>query len=223
MIEADYQDKFRKAYIDVVKFSKDASKAFNAAMDESTPVSSNFSDNPLSTQLKTVANIISAQSNLGMKRQIFFVELFGFDNHDYGLDKHGEMLEFLSTGLGEFNTALEEINKQDCVTTFTISEFGRTLTSNGDGTDHAWAGHSIVMGGPVNGGQVFGEYPDLSLNSDLDLGGGVIVPKISVDEYFAELGIWFGVPKSELTTIFPNLGNFYNWNNPSLPLGFLNV
>ncbi len=223
MVEADYQDKFRKAYIDVVKVAKESSLEFNEAMDQSIKVTNEFSDNSLSIQLRTVANIISAQENLGMKRQIFFVELFGFDNHDYALDVHGEMLESLSKGLSEFYTALEEINKQDCVTTFTISEFGRTLTSNGDGTDHAWSGHTIVMGGPVKGGQVFGDFPDLALDSDVDLGGGVLVPKVSVDEYFAELAIWFGVPKSELTSVFPNLGSFYDWNNQELPLGFLNL
>jgi len=223
MLDAAYLDKFQKAYVDVVKFSKDVTQEFNEALDLSSPVTTVFSDSDLSRALKTVANIIAARTNLGMKRQIFFIEASGWDHHDYVLEMHSNQLEMVSKAMEEFNAAMEELNISDCVTTFTMSEFGRTLTSNGDGSDHAWGGNVMAMGGPVNGGQIFGDFPNLEENSDIDIGGGVLVPSLSVDEYFAELALWFGVSKTELTTLFPNIGNFYNTASAELPIGFLNV
>ena len=117
---------------------------------------------------------------------------------------------------------MNELNLSDKVTTFTISDFARTLTSNGNGTDHAWGGNVLVMGGDVNGGQTFGQYPDLALDSSLEIGNGVLIPTISTDEYFAELAQWFGVSNSDLQNIFPNILNFYTpGNNP--PIGFMKV
>ena len=109
----------------------------------------------------------------------------------------------------------------DCVTTFTISEFGRTLTSNGNGTDHAWGGNVMAMGGAVNGGEMFGTFPSLELGNPLEIYGGVLLPTTSADLYFAELALWFGVPASELNTIFPNLGNFYDVSGGGNPLGLI--
>ncbi|HMU05792.1 MAG TPA: DUF1501 domain-containing protein, partial [Saprospiraceae bacterium] len=109
-----------------------------------------------------------------------------------------------------------------CVETFSMSEFARTLTSNGNGTDHAWGGNVFAMGGPVNGNRMFGQYPDLTLGSALDLYGGIMLPTTSNDLYFAELALWFGVSPSELPTLLPNLGNFYT-PGASAPLGFLNI
>ena len=159
-----------------------------------------------------------------MKRQIFFVDFGGWDHHDELLDNQFGMLNVLSTALGEFSAALDEISMSDCVTTFSVSEFGRTLTSNGNGTDHAWGGNMLVMGGAhLNGGQIFGDYPSLALNGPLELGGGVLLPTTSTDQYFAELAKWFGVGDSELSLVFPNLENFYDVNSIGLPLGFLNL
>jgi uncharacterized protein (DUF1501 family) len=109
------------------------------------------------------------------------------------------------------------------VTTFSISEFGRTLTSNGNGTDHAWGGNVMVMGGEqVKGKNIFGDYPSLSLNNDLMLWDGILIPTLSADQYFAELAKWFDVPSSDLLDIFPNLGNFYDVNSNEMPIGFIN-
>lgn len=223
MIDADYQDKFQKSYVDVVKFSRDASLEFSEALENSDKVTTVFSDTDLSTQLKTVANIISARKNLGMQRQIFFVESHSWDHHDYNLEMHASMLKELSSALGEFNAALNELNISDCVTSYTMSEFGRTLTSNGDGSDHAWGGNVMVMGGPVKGGRIFGEFPELEVDSDIDVGGGVLIPSVSVDEYFAELSLWFGIDKNDLHDMLPNLSNFYSSSSSSLPIGFLNI
>ena len=137
------------------------------------------------------------------------------------------MLEDIANGLNELRLGLERIDALDCVTTFTSSEFGRTLTFNGAGSDHAWGGNVMVMGGAVRGGRIFGEYPLLELAGELELSdnaqysNGIMIPTTSVDEYFAELALWFGVAPSELSTIFPNIGNFYNANSGSNPIGFL--
>jgi uncharacterized protein (DUF1501 family) len=168
-----------------------------------------------------IARTISVQQALGMKRQTFFVDLGGWDHHDELLQNQADLLPALTNAMREFNDALEELNMADCVTTFSASEFGRTLTSNGNGTDHAWGGNVMVMGGAVNGGNVFGTYPDLTLDSEVELGYGTLVPTTSTDVYFAELAKWFGVADSELAALFPNLENFHNLGS-DLPLGFIN-
>jgi uncharacterized protein (DUF1501 family) len=110
---------------------------------------------------------------------------------------------------------------QEDVVLFSASDFGRTLTSNGLGTDHAWAGNHFVLGGQVNGGRIYGSYPELASGSALDIGRGRILPTTSVDEYSSEIASWFGVPASELSTVFPNSGNFFDPLTNPYPLGFL--
>jgi len=112
----------------------------------------------------------------------------------------------------------------DQVTLFSISEFARTLTSNGNGTDHAWGSNVFALGGAVNGQRVYGDYPMLNLGNDnpLELGGGVLIPTTSADSYFAEIALWFGVPESDLHLIFPNIRNFYS-SGTGNPIGFLNI
>ena len=109
------------------------------------------------------------------------------------------------------------------VTTFSASEFGRTLTSNGNGSDHAWGGNAFVMGGSVVGKKMFGTYPSLELDNPLEVGGGSLIPTTSTDEYFAELALWYGVPSSSLIDIFPNIGSFYTPMGGTAPIGFLPV
>jgi uncharacterized protein (DUF1501 family) len=117
---------------------------------------------------------------------------------------------------------LEQLTLQDGVITFSASDFGRTLRSNGRGTDHAWGGNALVMGGPVQGGRVYGTFPDLTLESPDDTGyGGRMIPTTSVDSFFGEMLRWFGVPASGMSSVLPNIGNFYNVNSPSLPIGIL--
>jgi uncharacterized protein (DUF1501 family) len=121
-----------------------------------------------------------------------------------------------------FNDLMIELNTNDCVTTFSISDFGRTLTSNGNGTDHAWGGNAFMMGGAVNGKEIYGEYPTLALNSDISLYDGVLIPSTANDLYIAELALWFGVPQTDLPLVLPNLTNFYDINSGVQPLGFMN-
>ena len=124
--------------------------------------------------------------------------------------------------LTAFQKALEELGIADEVITFTCSDFGRTLRSNGRGTDHAWGGNSLIMGGPVQGGRIYGTFPDLTLDSNADVGyGGRLLPTTSVDQLFCEMLRWFGVSSSNMAAVLPNINNFYNPASPTLPLGFL--
>ena len=223
IIDANYADIYKKTYIDVIKTSRDANEQFSQALEGGTYLGDLFDDNEFASALHMVARTIAARESLGMKRQIFFVDFGGWDHHDELLNSQAAMLSVLSRGMNGLNSALERIGASDCVTTFTCSEFGRTLTWNGNGTDHAWGGNVMVMGGPVNGGQIFGNYPSLELDSEYEIGGGgIILPTLSVDQYFAELAMWFGVSQSELATVFPNIGNFYDTSSSQLPIGFLN-
>ena len=222
-IEHNYQDAFEKTYVDVIRTSRDGHEEFQAALNTVSDLTTEFSDNYISQSFQMVARSIAAAPQLGMKRQIYFINYGGWDHHDEVLVNQDEMLGILSSALGEFYNALTEINQSDCVTTFSISEFGRTLTSNGNGTDHAWGGNVMAMGGAVNGGRVYGEYPSLALEATNEVGDGVLIPKLSVDEYFSELALWFGVSPTDLPILFPNVGNFFSPAANQMPIGFLNI
>ncbi|MEM7333448.1 MAG: DUF1501 domain-containing protein, partial [Chloroflexota bacterium] len=181
-----------------------------------------FDDNDFSNNLAMIARSISARQAMGFKRQTYFVLFGGWDHHDEVLDNQMAMLSVVSKGLKSFQDALIELGVYDNVTTFTASDFGRTLTSNGQGSDHAWGGNHMVMGGAVNGNKLYGEYPALYEDNPLDTGRGRLIPTTSCDEYFGEMALWFGVDPSELSTVFPNIGRFYDVNGSDrTPLGFL--
>ena len=222
-VDQAYSDMFKKTYIDVIKVARDSHEEFSTAIDGVSDFNTSFSDNDVSQSMHMIAKTIAARDTLGVQRQIFFVEFGGWDHHDEVLDNQDEMLTVLSDAMKEFNDAMEEIGTQGCVTTFSMSEFARTLTSNGNGTDHAWGGNVMAMGGPIVGGNIFGTYPSLELNNSIEVGGGVLIPQLSCDEYFAELAMWFGVSSSDLSTIFPNLGHFYDVGSGDAPIGFLNI
>ncbi|MFC3093444.1 DUF1501 domain-containing protein [Alteromonas sediminis] len=165
-------------------------------------------NNPLSGQLQMVARLIESQPALGQSRQIYFVGLGGWDTHDNQAELHPQLLAQLGEGLAAFQADLEQRNLAEQVTTFTLSEFGRTLTSNGDGTDHGWAGHQIIMGGGIKGGDIFGSLSELALNSEDDLEDGRMIPKLSIEQMGAALSAWFGLTSSELNAVFPHLSRF---------------
>ncbi|MEO0774910.1 MAG: DUF1501 domain-containing protein [Bacteroidota bacterium] len=221
LMEQQYTDLFQKTYADVVKNAQEAHEQFSTAIGGTT-VNTSFSPSNLSQSLNMVAKTIAARGSLGVSRQTFFITFGGWDHHDEVLNNQNAMLGVVSKALGEFNAAMDELGVADQVTTFSISDFARTLTSNGNGTDHAWGGNVLVMGGQVNGGQIYGTYPTLALNSPLDVGNGVLIPTLSTDEYFAELAQWFGVSNGSLTDIFPNVLNFYS-PSPTPPIGFMQV
>ncbi len=223
MLTKSYQDVFKQSYINVLDTAKTGHEEFSTAIDGVTPFATQFTDNDLSQSFHMIAKTIAARDTLGMSRQIFFVNYGGWDHHDDILDQQNEMLLEVDAALSEFNAAMEEIDMNDCVTTFTISEFGRTLTSNGNGTDHAWGGNVMIMGGAVNGKDIYGTFPSLALDSALEIGGGVLIPSTAADEYFAELSQWYGVSNTDLPMILPNVGNFYNVNGSAPPIGFMNI
>ncbi|GAA80180.1 DUF1501 domain-containing protein [Pseudoalteromonas sp. BSi20495] len=196
------------AYADSFKSAINNTQAMNNALETAPALITSFSDTSLSEQLAAVAKTISVQSKLSTQRQVFFVSMGGFDTHDNQLDTHPVLLSTLAQGLSEFDSAMKELDMADKVTAFTMSDFGRTLTSNGDGTDHGWAGNQIVMGGAVKGGNIYGELLTQHLDGPQDTSGGRLIPSVANEQYFATLAQWFGVPSSELVDIFPNLSNF---------------
>lgn len=172
----------------------------------STPYNAGSS---LASQLRMVARLIAGREALNMRRQIFFVSAGGWDTHDHQSARLSLLLQDLDASLGSFHDTLAELDVLDSVTTFSASDFGRTLTTNGDGSDHGWGGHYFVMGGAVNGGQVFGSVPSYVTGSDDDSGDkGRIIPNLSVNQYGARLGQWMGLSTSDLQEIFPDLTRF---------------
>jgi len=171
----------------------------------------------LGRQLERAAVIASAQATLGQNRQVFYATAGGFDTHSNQSDTHGRLLEKLNDALVAFHQALGVLGKQDAVTTFTASDFNRTWTNNRDndnaGTDHAWGGHALVMGGAVDGGHFYGRMPILALNGPdhSPVGGRASwVPSVAVDELAATLAKWFGLDNTQLHEVFPNLNRFNN-------------
>jgi uncharacterized protein (DUF1501 family) len=187
-----------------------------------TNVSGSLTANPLAQQLQVVARTIAARQPLGMRRQIFFVSMTGFDTHDSQNSRHADLMLRLDHALGYFNDVLQSMGLQDQVLTFTASEFGRSFTSNGDGTDHGWGGHQFIMGGGLTGGQLHGQMPTLvrrnTTNNSFDAStqqtaGGVLIPTTSVDQLAYSVGRWMGASHSHLSGVLPNLANF---NSPQL-------
>ena len=169
--------------------------------------------NPLSAQLNLVARMIAARNSLGHKRQIYFVALGGFDTHSSLINDHAIRLGFLSSALEAFYNATVTLNIQNNVTTFTASDFGRSLLANGDGSDHGWGGHHFIVGGAVQGQRLYGRWPDTALDSADDAREGRLIPTTSVDEYAATLAKWFGITgTADLAAVLPHLGRFANYN-----------
>lgn len=165
-------------------------------------------DTGLGRQLGMVARLIAARDRLGMKRQTFFVSMSGFDLHSGMASGHAPLLQELGDALAAFQAAMNGAGLGDAVLSFTASDFGRALTVNGDGTDHGWGGHHLVMGGAVQPRQWVGAVPRCELGAPDEVGQGRMLPAISVDQLGATLATWMGVPDSDLDTVFPNLGNF---------------
>ncbi|MFM2394355.1 MAG: hypothetical protein RLZZ546_2337 [Bacteroidota bacterium] len=217
-----YSNPFKDTYTKIFKNSLDSSIQFQTAIDEVEDFNTTFSDTYLSGNMRMIAKIIAAREKLGFTRQIFFINYGGWDTHDELLDNQSYLFNEVDNAITELHQVLSELNMIDSVVTFSMSEFGRTLTSNGNGTDHAWGGNVFAMGGPVKGNNFYGQYPSLLLEDELELGGGVLIPTLANDLYFAELAKWFGVPDSDLNTVFPNIGNFYSIGSGA-PIGFLNI
>jgi uncharacterized protein (DUF1501 family) len=220
-----YPTTFKEAYARHMEDAIDNGAAYLGAYQAAT-LSTSFSDTNLANQLKVIARSIKMQKqNQVVGRQVYFATLGGWDHHQALLRDHRTWLGELDTALTEFAAALMEpgVDAWDDVVTFTVSDFGRTMRSNGSGTDHGWGGNHIIMGGSVAGGAVHGHYPtgaQLQPGSNLDADrGGRMIPTTSADEYLAELALWFGVPSGQLSTVVPNLSRFHAGS--SAPIGFM--
>ncbi|CAK9039485.1 DUF1501 domain-containing protein [Durusdinium trenchii] len=202
----------KRDYVNVVDQSIDANRLLRESFASATPFATAFPQSRLGRQLQIVAQIIALRNVLGVSRQVFFVSTGGYDTHS----NQANSIPNLHTGLAEamraFYDATEEIGAQNDVTSFTASDFGRTLTVNRDGTDHGWGGHHFVVGGAVQGNRMLGRFPGPSVGHDLDTGNGRLIPTTSVDQYAATLGAWFGLNSSELQMALPGLSNFSDTN-----------
>jgi uncharacterized protein (DUF1501 family) len=213
ILRADHATVYERAYSAVQQRALLGASRINNALatvrsPNAVPFTTSFPTTPLGQQLKTVAELIAVRDRLEVSRQIFFVATGGFDTHDAQAADQPGLLGNLSSCLAAFYRATVEMSIAANVTTFTQSDFGRTLTSNGDGTDHAWGGNQLVVGGAVAGGTLYGRYPLLQIDGPDDVGGGRMIPGISSDQYAATLARWFGVSDVQLAGIAPHVGNF---------------
>ncbi|MBL9206608.1 MAG: DUF1501 domain-containing protein [Opitutaceae bacterium] len=195
----------------------------NATLAKSPAIATIFPNTNVGNQLKMIARLIGAASSLGLKRQVFFVQLGGWDTHAAQLTNasptsgaHALLLSQTSQAVSAFYNATVELGAANQVTTFTASDFGRTYRSNGDGSDHGWGNHQFIVGGAVKGTDLYGRMPVLTVNGPDDTGQGRWIPTTSVDEYAATLATWFGVSAANLPIVLPNIGRFAKPN-----LGFL--
>ncbi len=177
---------------------------------KNAPAAAEFGGGGLSEKLSTVAKLISARRELGTSRQIFFVSIGGFDTHSNLKGKHPGLLAEVDAAMDQFQTAMASLGVSDKVTAFTASDFGRTLTSNGNGSDHGWGGHHFILGGAVDGGKFYGTAPHVSTKTDDQIGNGRLLPSTSVDEYASTFALWFGVSPGDLGYVAPNIGRFAN-------------
>ena len=185
------------------------SRAYDTALESSTGITTVFPATSIGSQLRSVANTISIQDKLDSNRQVFYVFMGGFDTHSGQTNTLPALQTALSEAISAFRTSMVTQGTWDDVTLFTMSEFGRTTIDNGDGTDHGWGGHHFVTGGSVVGKQIYGDIPTPDLNGEsFTSTHGRLIPKVSVEQYAATLGSWFGLDAGELASALPNLSNF---------------
>ena len=199
--------------------SIDLGVSLRSALNQTPAPQTTFqSGSRLAGMLRMIAHLISARETLGMRRQIFFVGIGDYDTHGDQVNRYPALMRELNHALSSFYQATVELGVSEQVTTFTASDFGRTLTSNGDGTDHGWGSHQMVMGDSVMGNRIFGTMPELAIGSNDDIGEGRIIPTTSIDQYAATLARWYGLSPSQVAVTFPSLANFN-----SADLGFMRL
>ncbi len=231
-IEDHYRNLFRRTHGRITSNSIERGEEFQAGFDNPGSVNgvdvntaianAGFPNNSLGRNLEAAVRTIAIRPTLRLNRQTIFVEYGGWDHHSELLNTQAGMLAQLDQAVFAFQTALDALGLTDEVLTFTASDFGRTLRSNGQGTDHAWSANQFVFGGPVGGGEILGHYPSLAIDGPDDIGrGGRIFPRLSVDEYFCELLRWFGVDSSDMDSVLPNITRFFDPAGAEHPVGFL--
>lgn len=210
---------FQNEHGKVSKRAIDTAAQVVSALSGAPALTGNFpTGNSLADQLRVVARLISVSQELGAKRQVFFVSIGGFDNHDNLLAQHAPLMQRVSAAMRAFYDTTVALGVADKVTAFTASDFGRTLTVNATGSDHGWGGMHFVMGGAVNGRAFYGTPPVVADNGPDDVGQGRLLPSTSVDQYAATLANWFGVSGTDMGTVLPNIGNY---SPSSRNLGFV--
>ncbi len=216
LITRDSAHVLEKDYALVTQRSIDMEGVVNGALGGVTVNTVFPANNGLASQMRIVARLIGARAALGVRRQVFFVSMGGFDNHNLLMQDHPNLMQRLNDAMSAFYAATVELGVADKVTMFTASDFGRTLSSNADGSDHGWGGHHFVMGGAVQGRRYYGIAPRVSIQTPDQVGQGRLLPSTSVDEFSATLARWFGCAENELPGILPNIANF-----PTTSLGFV--
>lgn len=221
MLEQTYTDLLAKSFAESSRNSTDAALDFNDSVN-AVNLTTVFENESPSNQLKMVAKCIGARSSLQQTRQIFFVSNGGWDNHNNLITAHETKMPQISRALKSFHDATVELGVESEVTLFTASDFARTLGTNGQGSDHAWGGNHMIMGGGVDGGKIFGDYPELTENNPLNLGRGRMIPTTAVDELAAEIATWFGISNDQdMEQIIPNIRRFHAAGGTTGPLGIL--
>lgn len=224
----DYSNLLAQTFNSRKKQAMDAYDIFATATAPALPAGVTFPNTYVGQRLAMVAKTIQGHNHarLQAKRQTFFIQWGGWDHHSEVLAGQASMLPQVSAAIGAFYSALVAMGMQDKVTLFTASDFGRTLTSNSRGSDHAWGSNQLIVGGDVVGKRIYGQYPSLVVNPDsgptinnLDTGRGRFIPTTSCDSLFAELALWLGANRSDLPLILPNIGNFYNTSHSAWPIG----
>ena len=205
-----------KEYAKAIKSTIDLSQTLKTALATSTAGTGFWPNSYIAQQLKAVAQMISVRQTFGQRRQVFYVVQGGYDTHDDQTVRQGNLLAELSQAMAVFHNAMEELGVGNDVTSFTLSDFGRTLTTNSDGTDHAWGNVQMIAGGSVVGGNVYGTFPNQTIDGPDDAGYGRLIPTTSIEQYAATLANWFGASTADLDTIFPHLNRFNSSN-----LGFM--
>jgi uncharacterized protein (DUF1501 family) len=225
---ADLANLQRAAYSGVVENAIAVGATLNSATATAPTFTVAFPNTTLGNQLKMIAKLIYARTALNMKRQIFFAQVGGYDTHtaqignaaaptDTTVGSHANLLKEINDSVFAFQRAMEQLGTSNSVTSFTASDFSRTFKTNGQGSDHAWGSHHLLVGGAVQGGRTYGTFPVQQVTgADSISSNGVWLPRIAVDEYSATLARWFGVSSADLATVFPNIGRFASPN-----LGFM--
>jgi uncharacterized protein (DUF1501 family) len=211
LMTEDRSNLFEKDYNGIVKRSSDAAQTLNTALANFPATAAPFAAFPntgLGNQLRNVARMIAARQALGAKRQVFHVSIGGFDQHSGLVAGHGGRMTELAAALAAFYDATVVLGVANSVTSFTASDFGRTLDSNGQGSDHGWGSHHFVVGGAVKGGDLYGTWPDTVLRGPNDVGRGNLLPTTSVNQYAATLATWFGISGVQMNDVLPNAANF---------------
>ncbi len=215
LLEEQYRDMgalrnnlFERDLASITDRSFTANEKFSKALKTNPALTTRFPYTGVGRQLKSVAQAINIRSTLGMGRQVFFVGMGGFDTHASQAYALNGLQSQYAQAIAAFYQATIDMGVQNDVTLFTASDFGRALVENGNGTDHGWGSHHFIVGGAVKGNKIYGDIPPFDLGHANDVGNGRLVPNISVEQYAATLGKWFGLTDSELLSALPALANF---------------